>query len=195
MLTGQILEILPTSVVVDCGGVGYEAFCSSRTLSQLQQGQLQGGKARLFTVLNVREDALTLYGFASAVERAFFLQLTNVSGLGPKLGLSLLSTFTAAEIQQAIIHNQPATLARASGVGKKLAEKIIVELKDKLGQIPVLAFGAAAPQGSLVADVASALVNLGYQPKKAESAAAEALQNAPGGTFDELFRLAIGRAA
>ena len=188
-LTGPVLEILPTSTVIDCGGVGYEAFCPARTLSQLQQGE----KARIYTVLNVREDALTLYGFATAVERAFFIQLTNVSGLGPKLGLSLLSTFTAAEVQQAIIHNQPATLARASGVGKKLAEKIIVELKDKLGQIPLLQ--TATPQGGLAADVASALVNLGYVPKMAESAAAEALQSNPNATFEELFRLALRKAA
>lgn len=189
-LSGPVLDLLPTSVVIDCHGVGYEAYCSARTLAQLQVGH----PARLYTYLNVREDALTLFGFASAAEKAFFLQLTNVSGLGPKLGLSLLSTFTPAEIQQAISMGQPATLARASGVGKKLAEKIIVELKDKLGQIPLfVAAGTAA--GSLAADLSSALVNLGYPPKVAELAAAEALKTNPSAPFEELFKAALRKAA
>lgn len=189
-LSGPVLELLPTSAVIDCHGVGYEAYCSARTLSQLTVGQ----PARLFTVLNVREDALTLFGFASAAEKAFFLQLTNVSGLGPKLGLSMLTTFTPAEIQQAISMGQPATLARASGVGKKLAEKIIVELKDKLGQIPLFV-AASTPAGTLVADLASALINLGYPAKVAELAAAEAIKTSPTAPFEELFKAALRKAA
>lgn len=189
-LTGPILEVTATGAVVDCAGVGYFASCPARTLAALQTGQT----ARLYTVLNVREDALTLFGFATGAERAFFEQLTSVSGVGPRLGLSLLSTFTPAEIQQAIAGNQPATLARASGVGKKLAEKIIVELKDKLGQLPILQ--ALAPAGSTtLADLVSALTNLGYQPKAAEAAAAEALKANPEAPFEELFKLALRKAA
>jgi Holliday junction DNA helicase RuvA len=189
-LSGPVLYLHPTSAIIDCNGVGYEAYCSARTLAQLHVGQ----PARLYTFLNVREDALTLFGFMSAAEKAFFLQLTNVSGLGPKLGLSLLSTFTPAEIQQAISLNQPATLARASGVGKKLAEKIIVELKDKLGQIPLFV-AAGTPASSLMADLSSALVNLGYPAKVAELAAAEALKTNPSAPFEDLFKAALRKAA
>lgn len=194
ILSGPVLALTATSVVLDCSGVGYEALCTTRTLGTLQSGQ----PARLFTVLNVREDALTLFGFSSIEERTFFNQLTSVSGVGPKLALSLLSTFTPAEVQQAISLNQPATLARASGVGKRMAEKIIVELKDKLGQIT--SFGPLSTAANNLThmqatDLTSALINLGYQPKIAEAAATEALKSNPTAPFDELFRLALRKAA
>lgn len=190
-LTGPILEVTATAAVVECAGVGYLAYCPARTLAGLQTGQ----SARLYTVLNVREDALTLFGFATGAERAFFEQLTSVSGVGPRLGLSLLSTFTSAEIQQAILLNQPSTLARASGVGKKLAEKIIVELKDKLGQLPILQSISGTTTNTTLTDLTSALINLGYQPKAAEAAAAEALKSQPTAAFEELFKLALRKAA
>lgn len=194
MLSGPVLGVMSTSAVIDCGGVGYEVLCTTRTLAGLETGKA----ARLFTVLNVREDALTLFGFASVEERTFFNQLTSVSGVGPKLALSLLSSFTPAEVQQAISLNQPATLARASGVGKRMAEKIIVELKDKLGQITAfgpLSVASSAATAMQAADLASALVNLGYQPKIAESAATEALKASPDAPFDELFKIALRKAA
>lgn len=194
ILSGPVLALTANSVVLDCSGVGYEALCTTRTLSNLQTGQ----SARLFTVLNVREDALTLFGFASIEERTFFNQLTSVSGVGPKLALSLLSTFTPAEVQQAITLNQPATLARASGVGKRMAEKIIVELKDKLGNLT--SFGPLSTAATSVThmqanDLTSALINLGYQPKIAEAAATEALKSNPSAPFEELFRIALRKAA
>ena len=194
MLSGPVLAVTSTSVILDCGGVGYEALCTTRTLATLTSGQT----ARIFTVLNVREDALTLFGFATVEERSFFNQLTSVSGVGPKLALSLLSSFSPAEVQQAISLNQPATLARASGVGKRMAEKIIVELKDKLGKITDFGPLGVAAQGTVAlqaADLASALINLGYQPKIAESAATEALKTSPDAPFEELFRLALRKAA
>ena len=190
ILTGPVLEITPASAVIDCAGIGYEAHCPSRTLAQLTVGT----PTRLYTFLNVREDALTLFGFATATERAFFNQLTSVSGVGPRIGLSLLSTFTVPEIQQAISANQPATLARASGVGKKLAEKIIVELKDKLGSLPI-ALPSTGGAVSTLTDLTSALINLGYQPKTAEGAAAAALQAAPAASFDVLFKTALQKVA
>lgn len=190
-LTGPVQTLTPTSAVIECGGVGYEAFCPARTLGALVIGQ----QTRLHTVLVVREDAHILFGFSTAAEKAFFTQLTSVSGVGPRIALSLLSSFTAAEIQQAIAANQPATLARASGVGKKLAEKIIVELKDKLGQIPLFIAIAGPAVSTLLTDLTSALTNLGYQPKIAEAAAAEALKASPSAPFEELFRAALRKAA
>ncbi|MCP5405755.1 MAG: Holliday junction branch migration protein RuvA [Pseudomonadaceae bacterium] len=191
-ITGQVLEVAPDHAVVDCHGVGYLLFCPGRTLGGLVVGQ----QGRLFTVLNVREDALTLYGFADKTERQMFRLLTTVSGVGPKIGLSLLSSFSVAEITGAIFGNQPAVLARASGVGKRMAEKIIVELKDKLKNLPLAA--DVAPTAALpdvAQDVASALMNLGYQPKAAEAAASAALKEDAGAGFEELFRLALKKAA
>jgi Holliday junction DNA helicase RuvA len=194
ILSGPVIALSANSAVIDCSGVGYEALCTTRTLANLQANQ----SARLYTVLNVREDALTLFGFSTIEERTFFNQLTSVSGVGPKLALSLLSSFSPAEVQQAISLNQPATLARASGVGKRMAEKIIVELKDKLGQIT--SFGPLSTAANSVAsmqagDLTSALINLGYQPKIAEAAAAEALKSNPSAPFEELFRIALRKAA
>ncbi|RYD49193.1 MAG: Holliday junction branch migration protein RuvA [Verrucomicrobiaceae bacterium] len=194
ILSGPVIALTPTSAVLDCAGVGYEALCTTRTLGSLQTGQ----SARLFTVLNVREDALTLFGFSSVEERTFFNQLTSVSGVGPKLALSLLSSFTPAEVQQAITLNQPATLARASGVGKRMAEKIIVELKDKIGQMTTfgpLSVAASTATHMQATDLTSALINLGYQPKTAEAAAAEALKSNPSAPFEDLFRIALLKAA
>lgn len=191
-LTGPVVAVAETTAVLECGGVGYLCHCPSRTLAALQVGQTQ----RLWVHLAVREDALTLFGFLAQAEKEFFLSLTNVSGVGPKIGLSLLSTFTPDEIVSAIRANQPSHLARASGVGKKLAEKIIVELKDKLGSLPTLASTGATNalvQGPF-AEVVSALQNLGYSPKVAETAGQKALENQPDASFDQLFKTALQHA-
>ena len=192
-LSGPVLAIQETTAVLDCHGVGYLAHCPTRTLAALEIGK----PVRLWVHLAVREDALTLFGFLAQAERDFFLNLTNVSGVGPKIGLSLLSTFTPAEIAQAIAANQPSLLARATGVGKKLAEKIIVDLKDKLGSLPALQVSGAT--GARVAgpllEVASALANLGYAPKTAEAAAVAALNESPDAAFDQLFKAALRHAA
>jgi len=191
-LTGPIIAIQETSAVLECGGVGYLCHCPSRTLAALQVGQPQ----RLWVHLAVREDALTLFGFLQPTEKEFFLALINISGVGPKLGLSLLSTFAPEEMIQAIRANQPNTLARASGVGKKLAEKIIVELKDKLGSLPTLAGSGATGarvEGPL-AEVMSALQNLGYSPKIAEAASQKAYTASPSAAFDQLLKTALQHA-
>lgn len=191
-LYGTVTAIGENATVVECGGVGYLAQCPIRTLSALTVGQT----TRLFTHLSVREDALTLFGFATSAERDFFIRITSVSGVGPKIGLSLLSTFTPGEIANAISANQPNTLARASGVGKKLAEKIIVEFKDKLGSLPIASHEALSGMvvaSSTTTEVASALVNLGYAPKAAEMAADAAYKAAPEAAFDVLFKQALSR--
>jgi Holliday junction DNA helicase RuvA len=191
-LNGPVVAINETTAVLECSGVGYLCHCPSRTLAALQVGK----PARLWVHLAVREEALTLFGFLEVAEKDFFLALTNVSGVGPKIGLSLLSYFTPTEITTAIASNQPSHLARASGVGKKLAEKIIVELKDKLGSLPILAASGvigAQVQGPF-SEVASALQNLGYSPKVAETAAQKALEASPDAAFDTLFKTALKHA-
>jgi Holliday junction DNA helicase RuvA len=196
-LSGAILAVNETTAVLDCSGVGYLLHCPTRTLANLAPNTA----ARLWVHLAVREDALTLFGFETQPERDFFLSLTTVSGVGPKVGLSLLSTFTPNEIVQAISANQPSHLARASGVGKKLAEKIIVELKDKLGSLPLMANTLGATNGlgaRIVAgpmhDLCSALINLGYAPKIAETAAQQALDTSPDAPFEVQFKSALSFA-
>lgn len=188
-LQGHVAEVAADHVVLDVNGVGYAVLCPGRTLG----GLVVGKPAKVFTVLVVREDAHILYGFTDRVERQMFELVTgSVSGVGPRIGLSLLSSFTVAEMTSAIFGNQPSYLARASGVGKKLAEKMIVELKDRLQKLPQLAGGEAMPMGALSSvaqDVASALVNLGYQPKAAEAAASAAAKEAEG--FEGVFRVAL----
>lgn len=193
-LSGAVLAVNETTAVLDCSGVGYLVHCPTRTLANLAPNTA----ARLWVHLAVREDALTLFGFETQAERDFFLSLTSVSGVGPKVGLSLLSTFTPNEIVSAIAANQPSQLARASGVGKKLAEKIIVELKDKLGSLPLLTVPTAGLGARVVAgpmnDICSALINLGYAPKVAETAAQQALENSPDAPFDVQFKSALSFA-
>lgn len=191
-LTGTITTLAADSAVLDVHGVGYLVHASSRTLGGLTAGQ----GAKLLTHLQVREDALTLYGFTDVAEHTIFLKLLAVSGVGPRLALSLLSTFTPSEVIGAISANQPATLARASGVGKKMAEKIIVELKDKLGSLPIFASAdSPTPMGGLAADVLSALTNLGYPPKVAEQAVAQATAASPNATFNELLKVSLSFAS
>ncbi|MFZ2586968.1 MAG: Holliday junction branch migration protein RuvA [Alphaproteobacteria bacterium] len=191
-LAGTVAEVAADHAVVDVNGVGYEVLCPGRTLGGLAVGKA----AKLFTVLVVREDAHVLFGFTDRVERQMFQLLTgSVSGVGPRIGLSLLSSFNVSEITGAIFANQPAQLARASGVGKKLAEKIIVELKDRLQKLPALTADAAPMQAlsTVGHDVASALVNLGYQPKAAETAAAAAVKESGESGFETVFRNALRR--
>lgn len=189
LLTGTIAYTALDHVVIDCHGVGYQVFAPARTLASLQTGQ----GAKLFIVTNVREDAINLYGFTDAHDRELFIKLTNVSGVGPKLGLSLLTTLTPSEILGAISSNQPKTLARASGVGNKMAEKIVIELRDYAGKA---AFVSGTPVHSpLLVDLTSALVNLGYQPRNAEAAASATLQTHPGEDFESLFKHALKKVA
>lgn len=192
-LTGTIADIGTDHAVVSCGGVGYLVFCPTRSLGALQQGK----ESTLYTYLAVREDALTMFGFTEKSEKAIFQLLLTVSGVGPKMALSILSTLSGAEAMQAVHTNQPTVLARASGVGKKLAEKIIVELRDKA----LKAMPATSSLPNTVAahptytDLMSALVNLGFQPKQAETAAHSTLTETPDAPFEELFRTALKKVA
>ncbi len=195
-LTGTVTYVGPDHAVLDVNGVGYHLLAGSRTLGVLENARAGGQQTRVQTHLHVREDVMALFAFADAAEKSLFLTLTNVNGLGPKLGLSMLSTFAPEEIISAIQHNQPATLARASGVGKKMAEKIILELKDKIGSVvPLFASGTPAATGGYVPDLTSALINLGYTPKMAETAAAAVVKDNPDAPFETLFKNALKKVA
>ena len=129
-LNGTVAHIEPFLAVIDCGGVGYACRTTSYTLSALKKGD----KGKLFTHLNVREDAMELYGFSTAEELRLFQQLISVSGVGPKAALSILSASTPANLALSIITGDEKALTCAQGIGKKIAQRVILELKDKLAK-------------------------------------------------------------
>ena len=168
-LSGTLLEKRGDLAVVDVGGVGYQVHLSLQSTARLPA---QGGPVQLRTYTHVREDALQLFGFASEEEERLFLLLIEVSGVGPRLAQTILSGMPAGELAAALVGGEIARLTRISGVGKKTAERLVLELKDKLKTSDLL--GRAEPpvvqlsgSGALV----SALLNLGYKPATAERTA------------------------
>jgi holliday junction DNA helicase RuvA len=193
-LTGSLVETASDHAVLDVGGVGYLVLASTRTLSAI--GAI-GGQVMLFTELQVREDAMTLFGFGSAGERDWFRLLTGVQGVGGKVALNILSALDADELSRAVSAQDKAMVARSNGVGPKLAERIVRELKDKVGGAALASAGAIPKQpGSAAADAVSALANLGFKPMEANAsvAAAEA-ELGEGAGLDALVRLALKKAA
>ena len=190
-LTGKLAELTADTCVLDVAGVGYLVHCSGRTLEAL--GGV-GTHVLLLTEMQVREDAMTLYGFKDDSERATFRALTSVQGVGGRVALAILTVLTADELAQAVSTGDKAMVARANGVGPKLAMRIVNELAGKLGD-PALG-GAPAPQkGSLAADALSALTGLGFKPAEA-SKAVQAAQEELGAdaTLDALVRVALKKA-
>ncbi|HEU4967630.1 Holliday junction branch migration protein RuvA [Sphingomonas sp.] len=193
-LTGQLAEAGADHAVIDVAGVGYLVQASSRTLSVI--GSI-GGQVMLFTELQVREDSMTLFGFGSAAERDWFRLLTGVQGVGGRVALAILSALSADELQKAVASGDKAMVARAQGVGPKLAERIVRELKDKVGG---LALGpgttAVLPAAGTANDAVSALTNLGFRPAEANAAVAAANDElGDGASLDTLVRLALKKAA
>jgi len=179
-LTGVIDSTGGDWVVVDVAGVGYLVFCSSRTLAALPG---IGKAVSLFVETHVREDHIHLYGFADVADRDWFRLLTTVQGVGARVALSVQSVLSATDLMQAVLVQDRTALTRASGVGPKLASRIVAELKDKVGGVALAAPAAAlagtalaAVDGGPVADAVSALVNLGYRRAEAFGAVAHAAQ-------------------
>jgi len=193
-LTGILAETSADGAVIDVGGVGYQVLASARTLDAL--GPI-GGEVLLLTELQVREDGWTLFGFGSAGERETFRILTSVQGVGGRVALAILSTFTPDDLARAVSSSDKAMIARANGVGPKLAARIANELQGKLGA-PGLAGAAGSPlprQGA-AADAMSALANLGFKPAEASAAVAAANEElGPDASLDALVRLALRKAA
>jgi len=193
-LTGTLAEIAADHVVIDVGGVGYLVLASGRTLDALGDA---GSDVLLLTELQVREDGWTLFGFGNAGEREAFRQLTSVQGVGGRVALAILSVLDPAELAAAVSRGDKGMVARANGVGPKLAMRIVNELASKLGS-PALAgaAGAPAPRGGPAADALSALANLGFKPAEASAAVAAASDElGPDATLDALVRLALRKAA
>jgi holliday junction DNA helicase RuvA len=193
-LSGVLAETALDHAVIDVQGVGYLVQASSRTLTAIGAA---GGQVMLLTEMQVREDAITLYGFGSVAERDWFRLLTSVQGVGGRIALAILSVLDAGELTTAIARADKAMVARANGVGPKLALRIVTELKDKAGGIPAAPGQAPArPAGSHGADAASALQNLGFRPAEAMRAVTLAEEElGAGATLDTLVRLALKKAA
>jgi Holliday junction DNA helicase RuvA len=180
--------------VIDVGGVGYLVAASTRTLSGL--GAI-GDEVVLHTEMQVSDDAIRLIGFATAEERDWFRLLTSVQGVGSRVALAILSALTGDELHRAIASGDKAMVARSQGVGPKLAQRIVNELKDKAGGVVLGAGAPAAPTpGSHSADAVSALINLGFRPAEASAAVAKAEgELGLGATLDALVRTALKKAA
>ena len=166
-LTGTLLEKSPPQVLIDCGGVGYEVDVPMSTFYGLPH---LGEKVALLTHFVVREDAQLLYGFATATEREAFRQLIKVSGVGPRMALSLLSGMSVAELAQAVTAQEPGRLVKVPGIGKKTAERLLLELKGKLGADLGALAGGGLLLGDAHGDIQQALIALGYNEKEAAAA-------------------------
>ena len=192
-LRGTLTGFGADFAVLDVNGVGYLVSASSRTLSAL--GAV-GEEVVLHTEMLVGEDFIRLVGFASAAERDWFRLLVSVQGVGARVALAILSALSVDEIHRAVASGDNAMIARAQGVGPKLAQRIVHELKDKAGGIALGAGGAVMPKGSLSQDAISALANLGFRPSDAAAAVASAeAEVGPEAGFDLLVRTALKKAA
>jgi len=193
-LRGQVLSKSPNQIVVECAGVGYEAAISVATFSALPDA---GETAALHIYTNVREDQIALFGFAELREKRLFEKLLTITGIGPKLAITVLSGISAERLVAAIRRGDHATLTRIPGIGKKTAERVVLELKDKLDEMAAPAAEAGSvqpsPAGPAAEDAISALVNLGYQRPVAQRAVEAAIQREPAiaGEFEGLFRAAM----
>ena len=187
-LRGRLLRKAPQAVVIDVGGVGYRASIPVSTFYRLGE---EGSDVSLRIHTHVREDTLALFGFASTVEHELFERLIDVAGVGPRLALNILSGIEAADLVEALRSSDVARLVRVPGVGRKTAERLVVELKDKMP-------AAAASTGQTVStaltpkdDLLSALANLGYSRGEAERGVDRALRDDGTGRFEDLLRRAL----
>ena len=191
-IEGKVCEKNAGELILLAGGVGYQINCSMNTLAA---APALGETMRCYTYLSVREDAMELFGFASREEKRMFLSLTGVSGVGPKMALALLGSMPLKELNQAILLRDVTALSRAPGIGKKTAQRIALELKDKVSQedVSAVSVGGAAPVQSMAADCVTealeALQALGYTPAEARNAVQSVRDQSD--KTDELIKLAL----
>jgi holliday junction DNA helicase RuvA len=192
-LRGRLFSKTPNQAVIECAGVGYDVTISVATFTSLPA---EGGETSLHIYTNVREDQIALFGFSDMQEKRLFERLIAVSGIGPKLAITVLSGIASDRLVTAIRASDHATLTRIPGIGKKTAERVVVELKDKLDDLAVAPVAAAdrvhfGPAGD---DALSALVNLGYARAMAQKAVESMVEKHPelAGDFEGLFRAAMG---
>jgi Holliday junction DNA helicase RuvA len=187
-LRGKLLAKRPNQAIVETGGVGYDVTISVPTFSDLPA---LGTEVSLHIHTHVREDLIALYGFLRPSEKLLFEKLITVSGIGPKLAITILSGMPADEMVRAIRGNDITRLTRIPGIGKKTAERMVLELRDKLPEPGPSSVPAAPPMNATEEDVLSALVNLGYQRPAAEKALAVVTKSGKAASFDAMFRDAL----
>jgi len=196
-LHGKLMEALPTQVIVDVSGVGYAVLIPLSSYDKLPQ---PGQDFKLLTHLVVREDAHTLYGFMTAAERDLFrLLVNNVSGIGPKLALAVLSGMSVNNFKAAVVNSDVASLSKISGLGKKTAERIILELKDKLGVAAAWeaasAMHAPTPEQEQANEAVLALIALGYKQVEAHKAVRDLQEKGEAKSAEDLVKLVLKRMA
>ncbi len=184
---GEVLDIALDHVVIEAGGVGYKVMVTPATLSTLRRGT----EARLITAMIVREDSQTLYGFADSDARDLFSTLLGVSGVGPKIALATLAVYDATALRQALGDGDVTALTRVPGIGKRGAERMVLELRDKIGAVPGGAGLAAATGHAVRAPVVEALVGLGFAAKQAEEATDKVLAGDPDANTQSALRAAL----
>jgi Holliday junction DNA helicase RuvA len=196
-LEGRLAAALPTQAIVDVNGVGYEVFIP---LSSYDKLPVPGQPVRILTHLHVREDAHILYGFMTAAERDLFrLLVNNVSGIGPKLGLAVLSGMSVGNFKAAVVNSDVTTLSKISGVGKKTAERMVLELKDKVGVTAAWEAASAghapSPEQEQANEAVLALIALGYKQIDAHRTVHDLQQKNPEKSAEDLVRLALKQMA
>lgn len=187
-LSGRLLEKGDGEVIVDVGGVGYRVHVSAASLASLPA---RGEPASLRIHTHVREDALDLFGFATEEEEMVFRELIGVKNVGPRAAQNILSGIDAKELAAAVAHGDVARLTRVPGVGKKTAERLVVELKERLLVLAQAAAPARRPAGGVLDQLEQALVGLGYRPQQAQGAVEAMRERAEGRPIDELLREAL----
>jgi Holliday junction DNA helicase RuvA len=189
-LRGKLLAKHPSQAIVETAGVGYDVTISVPTFSDLPA---IGAEVALHIHTHVREDLIALYGFLRPSEKLLFEKLITVSGIGPKLAITILSGMAADEMVSAIRGNDVARLTRIPGIGRKTAERMILELRDKLPETGPTSGPVVPAMNATEEDVLSALVNLGYQRAAAEKALGVATKNGSAKSFDQMFRLTLSQ--
>ncbi len=185
---GEVLEVALDHAVIEAAGVGYRVNATPSTLATLRQGS----QARLITAMVVREDSMTLYGFTDSDTRDLFLTLLSVSGVGPRLAMATLAVHDAAALRQALHDSDVAALTRVPGIGKRGAERMVLELRDKVGASAGAPGGAAAVNGHAVrGPVVEALVGLGFAAKQAEDATDKVLSDDHDASTSSALRAAL----
>jgi Holliday junction DNA helicase RuvA len=185
-IRGEVLDIALDHAVIEAAGVGYKVMTTPTTLSTLRRG----AEARLITAMIVREDSMTLYGFADADSRDLFTTLLGVSGVGPKIALATLAVYDPQALRQALADGDVTALTRVPGIGKRGAERLVLELRDKIGS--VTSSGVVAASGHAIrGPVVEALVGLGFAAKQAEEATDKVLAGEPDATTQSALRSAL----
>ncbi len=185
---GEVIDIALDHAVIEAAGVGYKVMATPATLSTLRRG----GETRLITAMIVREDSMTLYGFPDPDARDLFLTLIGVSGIGPKIALATLAVYDATALRRVLADGDVTALTRVPGIGKRGAERLVLELRDKIGAVPA-SDGAVVNGHAVRMPVVEALVGLGFAVKQAEEAIDKVLTEDPDVSTSDALRTALSR--